>query len=488
MNVGTFYVNLKNISNLIIKNMRKIYFILILSCSMNNAQCFTQVVASEIHSAAVRENGTIVSWGAEGNSWGILGQGNVGYIYTPTQAGTQNDWTSLFTGSYTAFGIKTNGTLWGTGGNEEGNLGIGTHGSGNVSKVFVQVGTSNNWKSGSGSREHVVAVKNDGTIWSWGSNNYRELGNNTTVSHYTPQQIGTGTDWNSVQALLHASIGLKTNGTLWGWGSNGSGAIGQSIGISGSGVPLQIGTDNNWSAIATGGASLHTLALKNDGRLYVFGGAWSSGVGALGLGPVITFISTPTQIGTDSNWSKISAHFNTSFAIKANGTLWGWGQNNYGQLGDGTNVDKSYPVQIGSDTDWASVSAGHFHTIGKKTNGDTYVWGMNTYGQLGLANTNNVNVPTLLNTCVILGTEELQTQQSSLSPNPARQFFQVKTGVNSTFDTVFIHDSSGRLIKTENFPSVSKATIQIEEFAPGLYTVILKSSLSTIATYKLIKE
>ncbi|RZJ66627.1 MAG: T9SS type A sorting domain-containing protein [Flavobacterium sp.] len=467
--------------------MGKITLLLLFAVS-GFAQCVTGVSTGVFHGAVILDNGTLHTWGGAMNDWGMLGQGNVSYIYEPTQAGNQTNWAKVFTGALTTFGIKTNGTLWGTGCNEQGDLGIGTYGPSNVSKVFVQVGTATNWKSGSGSSDHTVAVKTDGTLWAWGSNTYRQLGDGTTTSHYTPNQVGSETNWKDAVAIHHATIGVKTNGTLWGWGSNGAGAIGQFTGIGSSSVPLQIGTDTNWSAIASGAYSLHTLALKNDGRLYVFGGAWSSGVGALGLGPQITFMSFPVQIGTDSDWAKISAYFNTSFAIKTDGTLWGWGQNNLGQLGDGTTQDRNVPTQIGTDSDWVSVHAGYNHTVAQKADGSVYAWGQNSSGQLGIGTAPDSHVPVMvINSCSLHATE-FSSSEFILSPNPASESFGFRAGNAAILTNVCVYDLSGRLVKMLAGFQSSDTTVDIHDLASGIYNVVATTASGTTSTHKLVKE
>ena len=94
--------------------------------------------------------------------------------------------------------------------------------------------------------------------------------------------------------------------------------------------------------------------------------------------------TVPLQIGTSTNWVSITCGYMHTLGIKSNGTLWAWGYNNYGQLGDGTSIDKSSPLQIGTSINWISISAGYEHTIGVKSDGTLLAWGWNLYGQLGV--------------------------------------------------------------------------------------------------------
>jgi len=131
------------------------------------------------------------------------------------------------------------------------------------------------------------------------------------------------------------------------------------------------------SQIAAG--SYHTLAIKSDGTLWAWGYNYS---GQLGDGTTSNK-TTPVQIGTGTNWSQIAAGGYHTLAIKSDGTLWAWGYNSYGQLGDGTTSNKTTPVQIGTGTNWSQIAAGGYHTLAIKSDGTLWAWGYNSYGQLG---------------------------------------------------------------------------------------------------------
>ena len=143
-----------------------------------------------------------------------------------------------------------------------------------------------------------------------------------------------------------------------------------------------------WSQISAG--DFHTLAIKTDGTLWAWG---YNQFGEVGDGTII-YKNLPTQIGTDNNWSKITAGANHSLAIKTNGTLWAWGNNSFGQLGDSTNTNKNVPTQIGTDNNWSKITAGANHSLAIKTDGTLWAWGYNNYGQLGDSTNTNKNIPT----------------------------------------------------------------------------------------------
>lgn len=132
-----------------------------------------------------------------------------------------------------------------------------------------------------------------------------------------------------------------------------------------------------WKKVAVG--YHHTLALKSDGSLWAWG---KNDKGQIGDGTNADKYY-PVRIGNSSNWISISCGGNQTFAIKSDGTLWGWGWNDFETLGDGSNLNKNAPVQIGNATDWSSVSSGRAHTLAIKTNGTLWGWGYNSQGQLG---------------------------------------------------------------------------------------------------------
>ncbi|MCF8423809.1 MAG: T9SS type A sorting domain-containing protein [Bacteroidia bacterium] len=147
-----------------------------------------------------------------------------------------------------------------------------------------------------------------------------------------------------------------------------------------------------WSQIANG--LYHTLAIKTDGTLWAWGRNNKGQLGDL----TTTDKNVPTQIGIATNWSKITARQYHSLAIKTDGTLWAWGDNSTGAVGDGTNTDKNVPTQIGIATNWNKITAGRYHSLATKTDGTLWAWGDNFYGTLGDGTNTDKNVPTQIGT------------------------------------------------------------------------------------------
>ena len=221
-------------------------------------------------------------------------------------------------------------------------------------------------------------------------NPYSMFGNKSPS--VSPIKVDTNV-WTSIACGGSHTIAVKSDGTLWGWGYNGSGQLG--IGLDEFGfpapnatTPVQIGTDTNWASVACGGS--HTIAVKTTGTLWGWG---NNGNGQVGDGTT-TQRTAPVQIGSDTNWASVACGGYHTMAIKTTGTLWGWGSNDEsGQVGDGTLITQLAPVQIGFNTNWASVSCGLYHTIAVKTTGTLWAWGNNQYGQLGDATTTQRDAP-----------------------------------------------------------------------------------------------
>jgi alpha-tubulin suppressor-like RCC1 family protein len=182
-------------------------------------------------------------------------------------------------------------------------------------------------------------------------------------------------------------LATKTDGTLWAWGRNEDGQLGTGNRVDRS-SPVQVGVLTNWYQAETS-TTRNSAAIKTDGTLW----GWGFGqTGDIGDGNVISR-SSPVQIGALTNWYQVSLGSNGAAAVKTNNTVWTWGSGSYGRLGDGTTVPKNSPVQVGALANWAQVAAGSFHTIASKTDGTLWVWGRNSYGQLGTNNVTNRSSP-----------------------------------------------------------------------------------------------
>ena len=179
---------------------------------------------------------------------------------------------------------------------------------------------------------------------------------------------------------------IRADGSLWGWGGNENGQLGDGT-TADRLSPVRIGTDADWVHVATSKILIdgksdnigHTLAIKSDGTLWAWG--WN-GAGQLGDGTQVAKYS-PVRIGTENNWVSVKAGAEHTVALKADGSLWAWGSNRNGQVGDGTTNSRHSPVRIGTDNNWVSVSAGGYHTVAIKADRTLWAWGNNAFGPIG---------------------------------------------------------------------------------------------------------
>ena len=304
---------------------------------------------------ATKDDGSLWGWGRT-SSYGNLGLNDIINRSSPTQIGATGDWTgATFSGGGTIMSVKSNGTLWAWG-----QGGGGATGQNNKTQYSspTQIGSDNTWSNTGGKIGGTIycslAVKANGTLWSWGQNEYGELGHNNKDDYSSPKQIGSGTDWASVTGgPLFSSAAIKTNGTLWTWGRNNYNQLGQNNATEYS-SPRQVGTNTTWARVNSG--TYHTMmAVKTDGTMWMWGRG-SSGVSGHNN---TTQYSSPKQIpGTtwDSGHGKFDTTYLSTAAFKTDGTAWSWGQNEYGVLGLGDRTDRSSPTQIGGNENFNTVA------------------------------------------------------------------------------------------------------------------------------------
>lgn len=306
------------------------------------------LAAGSASGAYVKTDGTLWMWGS-GLS-GRLGQGNTTNYSSPVQVGAGTTWLSVSLADNGATrALKTDGTLWGWGSNFNGELGVGTSGLNYSSPV--QVGALTTWVETSGGNQFSLYRKSDGTIWSTGLNSNGQLGLGDTTSRSSPVQIGALTTWAFLGAAgPTAGAAIKTDGTLWAWGANASGQLGQGNTTQTS-SPVQVGALTTWAKIQrrTGRASV--AAVKTDGTLWMWGG---NAFGQLGQGN-ITDYSSPVQVGAATYWTYAQSDFHTA-AVTTSNQLWAWGDNSAGQLGQNNTTNRSSPVQVGAATTWVDLS------------------------------------------------------------------------------------------------------------------------------------
>jgi alpha-tubulin suppressor-like RCC1 family protein len=343
----------------------------------------------------------LYSWG--GNVSGGLGLNDTANRSSPVQVGALNTWETVAAMSRTSGAIKKDGTLWTWGLNGSGVLGQDT-GYGVNRSSPVQVGALTTWyKLSAGSYDnnsgaHFLAVKTDGTMWTWGANGSGQLGLNDTYARSSPVQIGALTGWAEIAAGAYSSLAVKTNGTLWSWGQNQQGGLGLGDVVYRS-SPVQIGALTTWSKVAM--SQLTSAAIKTDGTLWMWGFGYQGQLGTDLSGGAATR-SSPVQVGALTTWAAVSVTRTATFAVKTDGTMWAWGYNGQGRLGlNISSGNRSSPVQIGALTNWNKISAnirvgGAYGGVclAIKTDGTLWSWGNNIYGVLGLGDAVKRSSPT----------------------------------------------------------------------------------------------
>ena len=322
------------------------------------------VVGGLYHTAALKTDGTLWCWGYN-TTYGSLGDNTISDRSSPVQTVTfGTNWKQVSCGNAHTTAIKTDGTLWSWGRNSYGALGDNTiaHKSSPVQTIAFGI----NWKQVDGGFYHTAAIKTDGTLWTWGYNNAGQLGDNTITNRSSPvQTVVFGTNWKQVSAGITLTVAIKTDGTLWCWGQNTLGELGDNTTTSRSSPVQTVTFGTNWKQVSAG--NNHIAATKTDGTLWCWG---YNIVGQIGDNTA-TSKSSPVQTTTyGTNWKQVDCGYRHTTAIKTDGTLWTWGYNNLGQLGDNTVVHKSSPVQTTAyGNNWKQVSCGQYHAAAV-TNGD----------------------------------------------------------------------------------------------------------------------
>lgn len=330
------------------------------------------------------------------SSYRILNFGRGRYLGTGffgnkfVEIGNEDNWSSLSGSNGSVYGIKNDGTLWVSGVNNQGQLGIGN----NTHVVeWTKVNNDTNWTKVVCGNNFAIALKSDGTIWGTGINNQGQLGLGYTSTYVTSfTQISSFNDIIDISAGDSFFIVLRSNGTIWGTGLNSSYQLANNLSNNYYTSLFQLSNDTDWIKFDCGLA--HTLLIKSNGTLWAKGSGF---FGDLGLGTNMQAINF-TQVGTSNDWNFVVCSFSgSSYAIKTNNTLWSTGRNDYGQLGLGDTTNRNTFTQVNSDTDWLSVNVVSLGAIALKTNGTIYTTGSNSSGNLGQGNTTNYNTFTLVN-------------------------------------------------------------------------------------------
>jgi alpha-tubulin suppressor-like RCC1 family protein len=326
------------------------------------------------HTLLVHASGSLWAWG--GNFGGQLGDGTNTNRATPAPVAGLTDVVATASGSWGfSFALRKDGTVWAWGMNYRGVLGTGEYGPPRFAPVKVK-GLTDVVAIKAGAN-HALALRADGTVWAWGSNQNGQLGDGSpwwTMPYALPEptQVPGLTDVVDIAAGEWHSLALRADGTLWTWGDNSSNQLGDPGRYFQSNTPAQVLTDVK----AMAGGEWHSLALRTDGTVW----GWGLNLQNQVSGAYFPMVQTPVLVEGLTDVVALAAGQAHSLAIREDGTLWGWGDNSSNQVGflDNSNQPTPRPVLEGV----VAVTADQAHTLALRKDGTLWAWGLNGSGNL----------------------------------------------------------------------------------------------------------
>jgi alpha-tubulin suppressor-like RCC1 family protein len=354
---------------------------------MQKSGFVTSISLGYAHSCAVKSAGKLWCWGDGAN--GQLGDGREPRKPSGvTVSALGSTVVEVAAGGYHSCARMSDGTLscWGT--NDNGQLGDGTRTPRPAPASVTALGMGVAQIAAGG--YHSCARKKDNTLWCWGANYLGQLGNGESAAQLNPVQVANiGVDVQQVATGEHHTCALKGDGTLWCWGRNAQGQLGDGTNTNRA-LPVQVvALDNNVKGVAAG--ANHTCAVEKDGSLWCWG---MNDGGQLGTGKAGGNANTPAQVvPLATSVASVAAGYRHTCAIKIDGTLWCWGANAYGQLGDGTSTTSPIPVQVPALSGVAQVTCGAHYTCSRTMAGAVRCWGEGQYGELADGTTSARSTP-----------------------------------------------------------------------------------------------
>jgi len=345
----------------------------------------TAIAAGDYHTAALMADGTVRTWGD--NSAGQLGNGtNLSSNVPVTVIELGGTVTAIAAGDYFTLALMTDGTVKAWGSNYYGQLGNGTYNNSNVPVTISDPGgevtaIAAGWT-------HSAALLADGSVKTWGENDYGQLGNGTYNGSSTPVSVsGLGATVTAIAAGDTHTVALLGNGTVKAWGDNYYGQLGNGDDRNDSYLPVTVaGLSGTVTAVAAG--DFHTVAAMADGTIMAWG---DNGSGQFGDGGYNSSSLPVTTVGMGGVANSIEAGNYFTVALLADGAVKTWGDNGSGQLGNGTYNSSSTPVPVtGLDAAVTSIASGAAHSVALLENGTVKAWGNSTVSQLGSAGSSNV--------------------------------------------------------------------------------------------------
>lgn len=335
------------------------------------------ISAGQNHNCAIKNNGgELWCWGE--NERSELGNNGTSDSSTPYQT-SEARWRSVSSGSNHNCAISQSKHLFCWGDDSSRQLGIPTVGTQETPPYIVDLNLS--WQAVAAGENHTCGIQEDHTLWCWGDNQSHQLGITGANQADRPFSVDAESDWQAISAGIHFNCGLRAINEgelyLFCWGKNDTGQTGTGGAGADVNTPQQVGTANNWRSVHAGGN--HACAVDETDTLYCWG---DNGFGQLGQNNN-SDQSSPTQVADAGQWQMATAGENHSCGIQTDGTLWCWGNNEAGQLGQGHTQHQAIISQVEHSTTWRWVTAGASHTCAIDADYLPYCWGLNLQGQLG---------------------------------------------------------------------------------------------------------
>lgn len=344
---------------------------------------FANIAGGSYYSTALKSDGTVWTWGHNLN--GELGDASRGYQTNnpnplPLAVVGLTGVVAIAVGDRHTVALKSDGTVVGWGYSSYGELGTGAIGS---QASPVQVSGLTGIRQVSTGCNDTVALKSDGTVVAQGSNFKGQLGDGTTTDRLSPVAVPGLTGVVEVSAGCFFTLALKSDGTVWAWGSYAGGVLADGTVID-SPSPIPVAALSGVARVVAATSGGHALALRSDGTVW----AWGSNLfGQLGDGTLRNRWTWQAVQGL-TGIVAVAAGNDHSVAVKSDGTVWAWGYNGLGQLGDGTQTLRTGPVMVPGLTGVVAVAGGNAHTLAVKSDGTVWGWGYNAEGQLGIGTIN----------------------------------------------------------------------------------------------------
>jgi alpha-tubulin suppressor-like RCC1 family protein len=425
------------------------------------------------HALTICEVGVVFGWGDGG--YGQLGNGGFGIYWEPNQVDNLEGIISVSASGEHSLALDSDGSVWAFGKNDTGQLGTGDLINSNQ-PIEIQnfSGIVKIAAGGAGfGWDHSLAIKDDNTVWAWGANAFGQLGNGTTTDSNTPVQVSGLSGIVSIAAGNGFSLGLKDDGSIWGWGNGLLGPLGTGgSGNSANSSPIPI--EGLGEVIGMSAGSSHTLILTNEGTVYGLG---YNAYGQIGDSIDVNSSAIPFQVTGLSDIIQVACGSFHSVALRDDGTVWSWGNNEYGgQLGNGSVVNTHIPVQALGLTDVVYIDAGNYFSMALKSDGTIWGWGFNSTGQIGNGFPIDSDVPIQSIGCddpVESGDIEDNEVWTTHYPNPFHEILTIEISADSHFEDLIIRDLLGKIILKTNLNSQERFTWDARLVPAGIYVVAL---------------